>query len=125
MNRDLLEMAIAELKRVHEAQLDFDYGVWGKDRSCGTVACAGGYLVLFKPFRDLGLGYVAKDDLTPTFGGIEGDEALARFFGISIAKAESAFVFLEKELDKVLEDVTALDVANKLQEYLDADAVSP
>ncbi len=125
MHHERLIEAIRVLKEVHEKNLAFDYTDWGEvsdSHTCETVACAGGYLALHKPFNKQGLRPKQRFCLTPLYGNDIGVGALAKFFDIAYKDADDIFVnaHTQSSIDKEdAEEVTALDIANLLQNLLD------
>ena len=124
MNIERMKETIALLHRVHNkegefAKAKFDYSRWGYGtvHTCGMSACAGGYMTLHPPFVAEGLKPEAKGYLAPTFQNKSDEEALALFLGIAVYKARRIFMDLKSDQSQV----TALDVANSLQELLDAE----
>jgi hypothetical protein len=70
----------------------FDMNVW----SCGTAACAGGHACSDQWFIDRGLSLKGLDVLTgpsliPHYRGVEGFDALALFFNITVDDAIAIF----------------------------------
>jgi hypothetical protein len=124
MNYERLAEAIRVLKEVHEKNLAFDYTDWGEvydSHTCETVACAGGYLTLHAPFNAQGLWSSHRYYLTPLYGDYIGVSALAKFFDISFKDADAIFVFAHKQSSigkECPQQVTALDIANLLQNLL-------
>jgi hypothetical protein len=61
--------------------------------SCGTIACAAGWLTLHPKFQALGLEYgkTANDSTQIKYRGVIHMSALAQFFGISVSDAEGIF----------------------------------
>jgi hypothetical protein len=122
MHHERLAEAIRVLKEVHEKNLAFDYTSWGKDsHTCGTVACAGGYLTLHAPFNAQGLWPRQRYCLTPLYDDYTDVAALAEFFDIDFEDADDIFVTAYKQSSIGKEDptqVTALDIANLLQNLL-------
>jgi hypothetical protein len=128
MHHERLIEAIKVLKEVYEKNLAFDYTDWGEasdSHTCETVACAGGYLALHKPFNKQGLRPKQRFCLTPLYGDYIGIGALAKFFDIDHEDADDIFVnaHTQSSVDKEgPEQVTALDIANLLQNLLTAQA---
>lgn len=96
MNRELLEEAYAIIDGVPEDRIDL--GAWqsGEDRAsntaeitCGTIACAAGWLALHPGMNSRGLHPVYRG--MPAFNGSDGYDALARFFGIEILQSIDLF----------------------------------
>jgi hypothetical protein len=128
MHYDRLIEAISVLKEVHEKNLAFDYTNWGKvtdSHTCGTVACAGGYLTLHAPFNAQGLWPNKRECLTPLYGDYVGIGALAKFFDIDHEDTIAIFATAHRQSSIGKEDreqITALDIANLLQNLLTAQA---
>jgi hypothetical protein len=80
---------------------NFDLNAWRtKDcgASCGTIACAAGWLSLHPKFQALGLGYENRgvEGYQVTFGTDYHFPALASLFNISYSQAQGLFGLAEE-----------------------------
>lgn len=93
MKRKRLEHLIKVLRRAERKikasprKYKFDLGTWGHESTgprCHTVACAAGWAVLDPDFQKAGLRQrqYGSVSLVPTFGGREGEMAMAQFLDI-------------------------------------------
>jgi len=96
-NFELLKDAYAIIEGIPEGNFHLDtWRTRDEGASCGTIACAGGWLTLHPKFRELGLGVDSYDfpnrfNNFPTFNGETHNKALARFFGITESDADDLF----------------------------------
>lgn len=123
MSTERIKEAITVLRAVHahEGSYEhdrFDYGRWISHMGdCGTVACAGGFLCLYQPFREQGLTFDIGTN-APRYEGYLGTGALQRFLGIGKDEAYTAFAALDETLDISFREVTAAHVADYLETLL-------
>jgi len=87
-NFDLLRDAFAIIDGIPEAsfRLDFWTSKQGKSLSCGTIACAGGWIARHPKFKAMGLAIDCCGDVVTEEAA--GAYALARIFDLNIAKDE-------------------------------------
>jgi hypothetical protein len=100
MNHERLKVAIDIIRsipddrfslRLWQTNVDQTNGHTTKDWecSCGTIACAGGWLALHPDMRSQGL-YPGRSG-EPRIGGFSGYDALAEFFEIGYQEARALF----------------------------------
>ena len=124
MNR---RIAISRLRRLADhletvPEDQFNIFVWKQESSCGTAACAFGHAASIPSFRKLGLGLqpmqpwppvVGVRYYLPTYKGVSGMDAAAKFFGIANGEARHLFdvaeyAFYPVTTDKVVERIRSL-----------------
>lgn len=103
MNVELFDKAVEFIASRNDTQLDLSN--WqhlshsgdnpinsSEDVTCGTIACAGGWLALNKEFNELGL-YPSTSIGMPCFESNRGYYALAKLFDISYTDSQTLFFF--------------------------------
>lgn len=74
---------------------------WSVHKACGTVACAIGHAPSVPEFKKSGLKLgVSGHVLQPVYKGLEGWDAVEKFFGIDSATAEALFLGTKYEEDQ-------------------------
>jgi len=89
-NFELLRDAFAIIDGIPEAA--FNLCAWtskkGESLSCGTIACAGGWIARHPTFTRIGVSIDAEGDVVLDNGCSNGAYALAEVFSLNIAKDE-------------------------------------
>jgi hypothetical protein len=90
-NFELLKDAYAIISGIPDDNFRLSTWFWlNNGKSCGTIACAGGWLALHPDMQERGLGVNPRTDF-PTFDGDEGYSALGKFFGVGDDDATRLF----------------------------------
>jgi hypothetical protein len=122
MNIERMKMAIERLNNLPKNRgRTFNYAVFFRAKTCGTLACAAGELALYKPFNKMGLymdkfGRIFYNISKNTFTH---ENAIVEFLGITSKQGEKAFIDLDTVLGIRMSEVTAKHVADYLQSLLD------
>jgi hypothetical protein len=93
-----LRAAYAIIDGIPETRIDLD--TWRRDSgkiTCGTIACAAGWLALHPDMQAMGLSALLNGG--PAYQGLEGFGALAQFFGIDTATAGHLFSYMGSYYD--------------------------
>jgi len=93
-NFERLRLAFSVIDGIPEEAFDLDRWTtdMGSSLSCGTIACAGGWLARHPSFMELGLGLSAGGD--PKISGAKfGMSSLAKFFGLDLSKNEERLFY--------------------------------
>lgn len=98
MKTELLKDAVAIIRGIPADRLDLndwqqhndDAAILVEQISCGTIACAAGWLALHPDMRARGMG-ISYISGAPLFEGKVGYPALAHFFGINEDEAQILF----------------------------------
>jgi hypothetical protein len=119
---ELFKDAIAIIRGIPQSRINLDE--WQKRQlnsvaigsaheiTCGTIACAGGWLALYPPFQELGLSVNFAG--VPIYGGSPGMKALAGFFDISEREAVDLFSAPDEWFDQGRSKTIWLRRADKL-----------
>jgi hypothetical protein len=124
MHIERIKKAIETLKAVQERlnnddeTVRFDMHDWGYiSGTCGTTACAAGWIVLDPWHKAQGLDFLCEEDLMPIYGSSTGSDAIALYLGLVYKDILKIFVFAETMSGDQLSD--PIGVANELERLLE------